>query len=81
MQSKNRDWTIPELTWFLGFDGEAQTIDFCESFHLTFIETERGPICLDITNPTASLDSMFTNPSVTHANILRVVYFEQASFF
>ena len=56
MQAKNQDWTIQELTWFLGFDDDAQTTDFCEALSFTFGETERGTLYLDITNPTATLE-------------------------
>lgn len=57
-QSKNRDWNLTELTNFLAFDTENQTVEFCEAFELTFAETGEGERYLDFTTSIASLDSM-----------------------
>ena len=56
-QSKNREWTLDELTGFLSFDAEEETKEFCEIFSLNFRETESGETYLDITTPIGSLDS------------------------
>ncbi|OAL26797.1 hypothetical protein AYO20_09939 [Fonsecaea nubica] len=56
-QAKSRDWTLGEVTNFLGFDADEETKDFCAAFDLYFATDESGEEYLDATaNSAQSLD-------------------------
>ncbi|KAJ9494718.1 actin cytoskeleton and mitosis protein [Exophiala xenobiotica] len=56
-QAKSRDWSLSEVTAFLGFDTEEETKEFCAAFELYFAKDEYGEDCLDATaNAAHSLD-------------------------
>ena len=57
-QSKNKDWTLSELTSFLGFDTETAAQNFCETFGLRLGENEHGEKYLDATVALSALNSM-----------------------
>jgi nuclear mRNA export protein SAC3 len=46
-QQARRDWTLSDLTDFLGFDSNNQTKEFCEVFDLSFVADETGEGYLD----------------------------------
>ena len=55
-QARSRDWSLPDLTAFLGFDAEEETREFCAAFELAFT-TENDEEFLDPTSyGDASLD-------------------------
>ncbi|OAP61197.1 hypothetical protein AYL99_03398 [Fonsecaea erecta] len=57
-QAKSRDWTLGEVTNFLGFDSNEETGDFCAAFDLFFGMDDSGEGYLDATaNSAQSLDS------------------------
>lgn len=47
-QARSRDWTLIELTNFLGFDTDEQTTTFCAIFGLSFATDENGEQYLDL---------------------------------
>ncbi|KIX09959.1 uncharacterized protein Z518_01040 [Rhinocladiella mackenziei CBS 650.93] len=56
-QAKSRDWSLSEVTSFLGFDTEDETKDFCAAFNLYFSTDEHGDEYLNATaNSAHSLD-------------------------
>ncbi|KIV77338.1 hypothetical protein PV11_09141 [Exophiala sideris] len=56
-QARSRDWSLGEVTAFLGFDTEEETKDFCAAFELYFGTDENGEEYLDATaNAAHSLD-------------------------
>ncbi|KAJ9633901.1 actin cytoskeleton and mitosis protein [Knufia peltigerae] len=56
-QAKSRDWSLAEVTAFLGFDADEETTDFCAAFELYFGTDEHGEEYLDVTsNASHSLD-------------------------
>ncbi|OQV10340.1 hypothetical protein CLAIMM_14357 [Cladophialophora immunda] len=56
-QAKSRDWTLGEVTNFLGFDSDDETNDFCAAFDLYFATDDSGEGYLDATaNSAQSLD-------------------------
>jgi len=63
-QAKSRDWTLGEITNFMGFDTDEQTVDFCAAFHLSFQTGEHGEQYLDLTASNFnSLDSASSSHS------------------
>ena len=48
-QAKSRDWSLSEVTAFLGFDTEEETKEFCAAFELYFAKDEYGDDYLDAT--------------------------------
>lgn len=58
MQARIQDWTLTELTKFLGFDNADQTLQFCLTYGLTFKSTNENEQYLDFTSLTsATIDS------------------------
>ncbi|KIW20694.1 hypothetical protein PV08_01271 [Exophiala spinifera] len=56
-QAKSRDWSLSEVTAFLGFDTDEETTHFCAAFELYFGTDEHGEEYLDVTsNASHSLD-------------------------
>jgi nuclear mRNA export protein SAC3 len=52
-QNKSRDWTLPELTNFLGFDEEEDTRTFCESSGVPLTRDGTGIEYMDLSSNTA----------------------------
>lgn len=53
-QAKSKDWSLTEVTSFLGFDDEEDTKAFCEAFDLYFAtDVENGDEYLDATSNSA----------------------------
>jgi hypothetical protein len=71
-QAKSRDWSLGEVTSFLGFDTEEETRDFCAAFDLYFGTDEHGGEYLDVTSNAAhTLDRAFSRfPTVVSSQIL-----------
>ncbi|KIW71012.1 hypothetical protein, variant [Phialophora macrospora] len=60
-QARSREWSLNDVTDFLGFDSEDQTREFCEAFDLSFATDENGGGYLDLrANPAMSLDKSST---------------------
>lgn len=57
-QARNQDWTSAELTDYLGFDNEEQTLEFVQEFDLAFATADSGDQYLDFTSLSSNtLDS------------------------
>jgi hypothetical protein len=62
-QARSRDWSLGEITRYLGFDVDQETKDFCAAFDLGFGTDEHGDEYLDPTaNAAYSLDRAFPFP-------------------
>ncbi|EXJ62622.1 hypothetical protein A1O7_03060 [Cladophialophora yegresii CBS 114405] len=60
-QARSREWSLHDVTDFLGFDSEDQTREFCEAFELSFATDENGGGYLDLrANSAMSLDKSST---------------------
>ncbi|ETI23530.1 hypothetical protein G647_05332 [Cladophialophora carrionii CBS 160.54] len=60
-QARSREWSLNDVTDFLGFDSEDQTREFCEAFDLSFATDENGGGYLDLrANSAMSLDKSST---------------------
>ncbi|KAL2868221.1 putative leucine permease transcriptional regulator (SAC3) [Aspergillus lucknowensis] len=64
-QPKNEEWTVEELTSVLCFDGDDQTIQFCEAQDLEFAENANGDLYLNW--GTRHVDSVAFQPSSDHS--------------
>ncbi|KAL2419848.1 SAC3 family protein 1 [Exophiala dermatitidis] len=76
-QARSRDWTLAEVTNFLGFDTEAETKDFCAAFDIYFGTDEHGEEYLDVTSNSAhSLDqsSIPNRQSFSHTYVEKKRY-------
>ena len=71
-QAKSRDWTLSELTKFLGFDSEEDARVFCEACDVRFATDENGDEYLDATaNSARTLESAFFHlPTVARGQVL-----------
>lgn len=57
-QAKSRDWSLSDVTSYLGLDSEDETIEFCEALDVSFATGDSGDEYLDLTANTAKfLDS------------------------
>ncbi|KAJ5512580.1 SAC3/GANP/Nin1/mts3/eIF-3 p25 [Penicillium fimorum] len=64
-QSKNDHWTVEELTKVLHFDDDEQTIEYCNSQDLQFVENANGGLYLNWGD--RPVDSVDFAPSSDHS--------------
>ncbi|KAJ5199079.1 SAC3/GANP/Nin1/mts3/eIF-3 p25 [Penicillium cf. griseofulvum] len=64
-QSKNDHWTVEELTKVLHFDNDEQTIEYCNSQDLQFVENASGGLYLNWGD--RPVDSVDFAPSSDHS--------------
>ncbi|KAI1612236.1 SAC3/GANP/Nin1/mts3/eIF-3 p25 family-domain-containing protein [Exophiala viscosa] len=76
-QARSRDWSLNEVTAFLGFDTEEETKDFCAAFELYFGTDEKGEEYLDATaNAAHSLDQS----SIPNLQLFSHTYVEEKRY-